>query len=131
LSKAKKKMNKFKKIFGIATLGAILMPMMGLAAVDSNLEPPVVTITIDNVFEILTTVANWLFGGIILLAVIFILIAAINYLTASGNQTKISKAHTMIMYALIGVAVAILAKGLIYFACWIAVGNSGYNCSFF
>ncbi len=58
-------------------------------------------------------VGNWLFGILLLLAVIFIIVAAFLYLTSGGNEEKTKKARDYIIYAVIAIAVAIVAKGVI------------------
>jgi FtsH-binding integral membrane protein len=45
-------------------------------------------------------------------AAIFILVSAWTFLTAGGNPDSITKARQMLIYALVGVVVAVLAKGL-------------------
>ena len=63
---------------------------------------------------ILNTVINWLFGLLIILAVIFVLVAAFKYLTSGGDPEKVKSANHSLIYAAVAVAVAILAKGIPY-----------------
>lgn len=53
-----------------------------------------------------------MFGLLILLAIIFILVAAFKYLTAAGDPQKVKDASGYVIYAAIAVAVALLAKGI-------------------
>lgn len=53
--------------------------------------------------------ASWLFGGAIILSIVFVLIAAITYMRSSGDPAKVKEATNMLMYAAIGVAVALVA----------------------
>jgi uncharacterized membrane protein len=48
------------------------------------------------------------------LAIIFIIIAAYKYLTAGGDESKVSSAHKTLIYALVAIAVGLLAQGLVY-----------------
>ena len=57
---------------------------------------------------------NWLFGILLALAVIFILVAAFNFLFSGGEEEKIKKAKSYLTYAVIAVAVAVLSKGIVY-----------------
>ena len=47
-----------------------------------------------------------------LIAILFIILSAWYFLTAAGNPEAIAKARQMLIYALIGIAVALLAAGL-------------------
>jgi len=58
-------------------------------------------------------IGNWMFGILLFLAVIFIIYAAFLYLTSGGVEEKTKQAKDYIIYAVIAIAVAILAKGII------------------
>jgi len=55
---------------------------------------------------------NLIFVGVVALAVFFILIAAYNFLSASGDPAKVTIARQMLMYAAIGIIIAFVAKWL-------------------
>ncbi|GEM_PF-490042 len=57
----------------------------------------------------IATWASYLFWGF---AVIFIFYAAFLYLTGSGEEEKIKKAHKQLIYALIAIVVALFAYGM-------------------
>ncbi len=61
----------------------------------------------------LITIMNWIFIFVGILAVIAILISAIFFLTAGGNEDQRSKAKGWLKYGIIGVIVAILAGSII------------------
>ncbi len=61
----------------------------------------------------LQTIANWMLGILLLLAVIFFIYAGFQYLTSGGEEEKVKKAKDFLVYGLIAVAVGLLAKGLI------------------
>lgn len=61
----------------------------------------------------LTTIANWMLGVLLLLAVIFFIYAGFLYLTSGGEEERVKKAKDFLVYGLIAVAVGLLAKGLI------------------
>ena len=58
------------------------------------------------------TVSNWIFYLVILLSTIMIVFGGFTYITSSGDPTKSAKGKSIITYALIGLAVALLAKVL-------------------
>ena len=57
-------------------------------------------------------VTDWIFAGIVALVVIFVLIGAFNLLTAAGSPEKVKSGRDFIIYASIGMLVALLAKGI-------------------
>ena len=69
----------------------------------------------NNLMGALNSIVNWLFTVLLIVAVIFILIAAFNFITAAGDPEKVKTARQFVIYALIGVVVALLARGLITF----------------
>ncbi len=77
-----------------------------------GLTPPPPVSTMQNLLDLTCVVFGWLFYFLIALTVVFIVIAAYRYLTASGNPEKIKGATNTILYAAIAVAVALLAKSL-------------------
>ena len=96
-----------KKIILTLLLISILVPLIGLAT--ALPEPPPLIDPVDA----LTTIANVLFGILVLAAVIFIILGAFSLLTADGDETKIGTGRQKILYAIIAVVVAMLARGLV------------------
>lgn len=77
---------------------------------------------IDSPFEALGfigTIANWIFALLLTVAVIYVLLAAFEYLTSKGGE-GVEKAHKMLIYAAVAIAVAVLAKGFVSIAANIA-----------
>jgi len=69
--------------------------------------------SVNTYFQIFQNVVGWVFVAAMVLGVLILIIAGIIYMTAGGDQAKASKAMKMVMYALIGVAVAALAWALV------------------
>ncbi len=61
----------------------------------------------------LTTIMQIVFGIIGAVAVIIIIIAALNFATAQGDPQKVSKARQTIIYAAIGLGVALSAEAIV------------------
>lgn len=59
------------------------------------------------------TVGDWIFIALIIVAVIFIVLGALGFITSAGDAKKADVSKSKIVYALIGIALAFLAKGLI------------------
>ena len=68
--------------------------------------------TIDDLLRRLCVVVGYVFAVLIFLAIVFVIYAAFLYLTAAGDPEKVKKANATILYAAIGIAIAILAKFL-------------------
>ncbi|GAH21146.1 unnamed protein product, partial [marine sediment metagenome] len=64
------------------------------------------------VLDTIYTVTDWIFAGVVALVVIFVLIGAFNLLTAAGSPEKVKSGRDFIIYASIGMIVAILAKAI-------------------
>ncbi len=61
----------------------------------------------------LYSVRDWLFAILLIIAAIFIIVAGYYFVTASGDPAQVTKARNFVIYALIGVAVALLSQGLV------------------
>lgn len=61
----------------------------------------------------LYSVRDWLFYILLTVAAIFIIVAAYHFVTAAGDPEKIKTARNFVLYALIGVMVAFLSRGLV------------------
>jgi hypothetical protein len=61
---------------------------------------------VDTVYNI----TDWLFYILIAAIAILFIIAGFLFLTAGGDPSKISKSKTMVLYGLIGLALALLAR---------------------
>ena len=65
-----------------------------------------------NIAKNIISILLWVVG---IAAVIVIIYAGITFVTAAGNPSKISQAKTMLIYAVVGLAVAILAYAIVNF----------------
>jgi heme/copper-type cytochrome/quinol oxidase subunit 2 len=57
-------------------------------------------------------ILNWIFSLLVIFSVLFVLIAAWKYLMAAGDSKAAGEARKMIWYAMIAIAIALLAKGV-------------------
>jgi hypothetical protein len=114
-----------KKIALTLSLFALLgMSLVAFAAYTG--EAPNIQV---DIWTLLTRALNWFFGIVIAIAAIMLVLAGFTYVTSAGNEDKMKTALNTLIYALIGVAIALLAKGLIYMVCTFV--NQGGTCSFF
>jgi len=95
--------------------GLLTLPMFAMAqAFDPNqiISPTVKVTRFEDFIAIFNTLISWMFTILLILSVIFIILAAFKYLTAGGDDEKIKSAHSMIIYAVVGLVVAFLAQGI-------------------
>jgi len=97
--------------FAVLCVALIVAPAVSFAVFD---PPPASTKTIDASYvkTIIEKVTGWMQGIFFLIAVIFIIYAAFVYLTSAGNEEKIKKAKSIIIYAIVAIAVALLATAV-------------------
>lgn len=65
---------------------------------------------IDNSNAIVTNLLSWFIGTAGVVAVIYIVIGGISYMTSAGDSSKLQKAKNTILYALIGLVIVALAE---------------------
>jgi prolipoprotein diacylglyceryltransferase len=58
-------------------------------------------------------IGNFLFTVLLAIAVIFIVIAGVRFVTAGGDPEQVKSARDMILYAVVGLIIAILARGAV------------------
>lgn len=106
-----------KFLISASAVSLILTPIASALAVDPfNPNPPTLpsnVTTYGGVVGLMSTIANWMFGILLALAVVFLVWAAFLYLTSSGDSAKTEKAKNIIVYAIVAIVVAVLAKGIV------------------
>ena len=112
-----------KKIFAALCLSGLLaFPFLAVSTVSAASIVPekkgstnlnVDRFNTNSLEETLNGVANYVVGILIIVAVFYILWAAYDFVTSSGSEDKVNGARRKIMYAAIGIIVALLAKGVV------------------
>ncbi|MDO8470165.1 MAG: hypothetical protein Q7S84_04110 [bacterium] len=97
---------------GIVLASAIATPFAVLAQPDPTLTDFSLS-GISGISKLGGKIGGWMLGILLVLAVIFILAAAFLYLTSGGDEAKVGKAKSYIIYAIVAVVVGILAKTII------------------
>ncbi len=62
---------------------------------------------------LLVTILNSIIGIVGLVAVVFVIIGGVQYITSSGDAGKVKKAKDTILYASIGIAICALAFAIV------------------
>jgi len=100
-----------KKIFLLICIGTLtLLPASALAAQIIEIKNP---LEAESFEDLLNTIVTFIFWIAIAIAPIMIMIAAFFLLTAGGDPKRIDTAKQIILWTVIGLAIILLAKGLI------------------
>ncbi|HMR73429.1 MAG TPA: pilin [Candidatus Saccharibacteria bacterium] len=112
-------------LFGFGVLVAVVSPDMAVATCSSSdlsiqsgadcargSSQPAQLFGDGSVFKRITDILLFLVGAI---AVIMLIIGGIRYVVSGGDQTQVTAAKNTILYAIIGIVVALLAYAAIDF----------------
>jgi hypothetical protein len=75
-------------------------------------NPAVSITTTSQVLNLLNTIINWAFTFFFAVAVFFFLWSAFEYLTSGGDEEKTKKAKSRLLYGVLAVAVALIARSI-------------------
>ncbi|MBI2098610.1 MAG: hypothetical protein HYT49_03075 [Candidatus Wildermuthbacteria bacterium] len=103
------------------TIAFGFLVLLGLAVGNAALaigEPPPATIpdtvtSAQNFIDLLDNIVDWIFVVVLVFAVIFIVLAGFQFITGGGEPQQVGQARNKLLYAAIGIAVAVLARGLV------------------
>jgi hypothetical protein len=98
----------------ILSIGLLLTASVAFCqAPNVQAPPPSPNITtVSGLFTILKEIIRWIYTLFFVIAIAFILVAAFTYVTAGGDTEKVGKAKNYLIYAIIGIVVALLSFGL-------------------
>ena len=118
-------MEGFKKGITILVLAVLVgIPLLSLA--EEN--PPPVVSNICGVIDVIAKVGRYLLFVLIALAVVFVIMAAFKYLTASGDAEAVKKANQQILYAVVAIVIGILASAVVPVVANIIIGADADTC---
>ncbi|MFY9462517.1 MAG: hypothetical protein WAP51_04945 [Candidatus Sungiibacteriota bacterium] len=89
-----------KSYIAIAASGLTLLPSLAFAQPRS----------VQDVIDLVNAAVGWFETIIFAIAIIMILVAAFQFLTAAGNEEKVSTARKSLVWGLVGIAVALFAR---------------------
>ncbi|MBI2626227.1 MAG: hypothetical protein HYW69_01380 [Candidatus Nealsonbacteria bacterium] len=67
----------------------------------------------SSLLTLIQTVGNWVFVFLMAIAALFLVYAGFLWVTAGGSPENVTKAKTMLINAIIGVAVGLGARGIV------------------
>ena len=104
----------FFSIFVVVALFAVVGAPVAFAAPedigDLGLPTDVPTSGTDLIGRI-DIIGNWVFAIFLSISLIYIVIAAFQFITGAGDPAKVTEARQKLIYAAIGIAIALLAGG--------------------
>ena len=68
---------------------------------------------IDNTHTTISTPISWAFWLLAAISVIMIIVGGIRYITSQGNQQQLQSAKNTVLYAVVGLVVAIAARAIV------------------
>ena len=107
--------NAKKLVVAVGTLGLLVAPVLAFAQLPTIAPSPNVAGPITGSQSFINLVNQILFYVATLfwiLAAVFVFYAAYLYLTAAGDEEKVKKASHTLMYAVVAIAVGIMAYGI-------------------
>jgi len=84
---------------------SLILPVFVLAQIENPL-------TSENLEDLINGIINFIFNISLVLAPMMIIVGAFYLVTAAGNPNQVETGKKVILYALIGFLVILLAKGL-------------------
>lgn len=111
-----------KKIVSSLLILLMFFPFLGFAQKSDFMPSPdsgvaegldAYSFSDQSIVGVVGTIGKYVIGALVIVAVFYVLWAAYTFITAAGDTEKISTARNRIMYAGIGIIVALLAQGII------------------
>ncbi|MBI4138408.1 MAG: hypothetical protein HY482_02355 [Candidatus Wildermuthbacteria bacterium] len=65
-----------------------------------------------DLIDRIALIGNWIFAIFLAISVIYIVLAAFEFVTGAGDPAKVSGARQKLIYAAVGIGVALLAAGI-------------------
>ncbi|OYX42854.1 hypothetical protein B7Y94_02845 [Candidatus Saccharibacteria bacterium 32-49-12] len=111
-----------KRVIGLILISALLAltPLVASAATpdlwgacEAGDTSPICQSQDEEVSDFVTPVINFMLALVGVLAVVMIIVGGIKYITSAGDTSKVTAAKNTILYAVIGLVVAILAYAIV------------------
>ena len=107
-----------KKIFVVSLFSVVLSGMiasqaLAIAPLPTDRDPiPTGITTAAGFIDALEILTDWLFVILVVISVIFIILAGLQFITGGGDPAAVSMARTKLIWAAVGIGVALLSRGL-------------------
>jgi len=105
-------MKKTIAAFLLTLVLAVTMASQASAIASPEATIPTGITTAQGFVDALRALTDWLFVILVVISVIFIVLAGLQFITGGGDPTAVSAARTKLIWAAVGIGVALLARGL-------------------
>ncbi len=111
------KFSMHRLIIATASLAVLALPLTALAQTPFTIENIGGSIGLGtaDLKETVLNIIQWILGILALVAVVMIIIAGFQWMTAGGSEEKVEKAKKIITAAVIGLIVVLLAWAIVIF----------------
>ena len=96
-----------RQIESILITGVAILPLLAGAQQETSVE------TIQDVQGIIQDIVGWAQVFFYVIAVLFIILGAWDYLQSGGEAEKVKKAKERILYSLVAIGIAVVAGGVV------------------
>ena len=97
-----------KKFLAVLILAGIFLP----AVIATAQTTPPYTLKETNFQLLVGKVANLIFSVLVIISILFLLYGGVLILTAAGNEEQVTKGRSVLLYAVIGLVIAVFAKAI-------------------
>ena len=107
-------MNKKTIIAGVLAASVILGAGAGTAFAQApapDVIPSGIT-TAQGFVSLVVSITDWIFAFFLLFAVVFIVLAGFQFVTAGGDPSAVAQARTKLLWAAVGIGIALLSRGV-------------------
>ena len=104
-----------KKIIALGLLVVLGVALGSTALAIGELPPETIPTNITSgaeLVELIKQLINWLFVGFLLTAVVLMIIAAFQFLTGGGDPSSLASAKGKLIWAVVAVIIAVLARAI-------------------
>lgn len=95
-------------------LTSVLVSLLILPVIGLTQAVPIETAPKLNPIQVIERIIDVVFTILLIFAALMIIVAAYLFISAQGDPEKVKTARNFVLYAVIGVIVAFLARGLIW-----------------
>lgn len=99
-------------MLGLAICGVVVFNSDLVRAEDINPQE-IPQMDARQTLAVITRITNWIFTFLMVVVVIMVIVSGYLFVTGGGNPDQVAKARQVLIYALIGFAVAMIARGII------------------
>jgi len=105
----------FNLISALILLSFSVLPLTGVLKAAEVQGPEVTPPSKLDPISAFKTIVDWVFYILLLFAGLMIILAGFNFITAAGDTEKVDAARNYVLYAVIGIVVGLLARGVVWF----------------